>query len=79
LCLIMPDTSPRGDNVPNDDNYDMGQGAGFYINATNAPWDANYRMEEYVTQELPALVKAEYGIGGKGNCSLSGHSMGGHG
>lgn len=80
ICLIMPDTSPRGDSIPTDDAYDMGTGAGFYINATNAPWDANYRMEEYVTKELPALVEAEFGgAGSRGLRSISGHSMGGHG
>ena len=79
ICLIMPDTSPRGDSIPSDDAYDMGTGAGFYINATNAPWDANYRMEEYVTEELPALVEAEFGAGRQGLRSIAGHSMGGHG
>ena len=80
ICLVMPDTSPRGDDIPNDDAYDMGMGAGFYINATNAPWDVNYRMEEYVTKELPALVEAEFGgVGSQGLRSIAGHSMGGHG
>lgn len=80
ICLVVPDTSPRGDSIPNDDAYDMGMGAGFYINATNAPWDVNYRMEEYITQELPAIVEAEFGgVGSQGRRSLSGHSMGGHG
>ncbi|CAB9501292.1 Alcohol dehydrogenase class-3 [Seminavis robusta] len=79
ICMVMPDTSPRGDSIPSDDAYDLGTGAGFYINATNAPWDKNYRMEEYITTELPALVEAEWGVGVHGLRSLSGHSMGGHG
>ena len=77
--MVMPDTSPRGDNVPNDDSYDLGQGAGFYINATNAPWDKHYHMEDYVTKELPALIESEWGVGADGLKSLAGHSMGGHG
>lgn len=79
LALIIPDTSPRGDHVPDDpDRYDLGQGAGFYINATRAPWSQNYRMYDYVTRELPELVEATLPLV-PGLKSISGHSMGGHG
>lgn len=77
--MILPDTSPRGDNVPDDDNYDLGQGAGFYIDATEDPWRENFQMETYVTKELPELVEKEWGIGKDGVRSIFGHSMGGHG
>jgi S-formylglutathione hydrolase len=79
LILVMPDTSPRGDNVPDmPKRYDLGQGAGFYINATQAPWATHYQMYDYVTRELPALVEAHFpAIPGKR--AISGHSMGGHG
>ena len=79
IALIMPDTSPRGDNVPDDPNYDLGMGAGFYINATNPPWNEHYKMQDYVTRELPELVEAKWGVGKNGLKSISGHSMGGHG
>lgn len=75
----MPDTSPRGAGVPNDDNYDLGQGAGFYIDATNAPWNEHFKMESYISKELPALIEAEWGVGLNGMRSVCGHSMGGHG
>ena len=79
LALIMPDTSPRGDHVPDDAaRYDLGKGAGFYINATRPPWDRHYRMYDYVANELPALVEAELPLV-PGRRSISGHSMGGHG
>ena len=79
LALIMPDTSPRGDQVPDDAaRYDLGKGAGFYINATRPPWDRHYRMYDYVANELPALVEAELPLV-PGRRSISGHSMGGHG
>jgi S-formylglutathione hydrolase len=77
LIVVAPDTSPRGAAVADDPAYDLGQGAGFYLNATEAPWSANYRMEEYVVAELPDLIEAHFpttAIRG-----LSGHSMGGHG
>ena len=79
LILVMPDTSPRGDNVPDmPERYDLGQGAGFYVNATQAPWATHYQMYDYVTRELPALVEAHFpAIPGKR--AISGHSMGGHG
>jgi len=56
IAIIFPDTSPRGEGVPNDDAYDLGQGAGFYIDATQAPWDKHFKMWTYVATELPALV-----------------------
>jgi S-formylglutathione hydrolase len=78
LAIVCPDTSPRGTNFPGEhDDYDFGSGAGFYVNATQAPWSANYRMYDYVTRELPALVEADLPINGK--WGISGHSMGGHG
>lgn len=77
IALVMPDTSPRGDEVANDDGYDLGQGAGFYLNATEAPWAAHYRMYDYLRDELPALIRSEFSVGER--CAISGHSMGGHG
>lgn len=77
LILVAPDTSPRGDGVANDDAYDLGQGAGFYLNATQQPWAAHYRMEDYVVDELPALIEAHFPANDRR--SISGHSMGGHG
>jgi S-formylglutathione hydrolase len=78
LAILCPDTSPRGTSFPGEhDDYDFGSGAGFYVNATQAPWSANYRMYDYVTQELPALVGAALPVNGK--WGISGHSMGGHG
>lgn len=82
LILIAPDTSPRGDDVPNDPAYDLGQGAGFYVNATEAPWATHFRMEEYVVHELPevvAAVLAQQGVKTTGRQGIFGHSMGGHG
>lgn len=79
ISIILPDTSPRGNDVPDDDEYDLGQGAGFYVDATNAPWDKNYNMYTYVTKELPALVEERWGVGANGVRSIFGHSMGGHG
>ena len=78
LAIVCPDTSPRGTDFPGEhDDYDFGSGAGFYVNATQAPWSANYRMYDYVTRELPALVEARLPVNGK--WGISGHSMGGHG
>jgi S-formylglutathione hydrolase len=79
ICLVVPDTSPRGDVIPSDDAYDLGTGAGFYINATNSPWDTNYHMESYISVELPALVETKWGVGTANVRSICGHSMGGHG
>ncbi|MEJ2631395.1 MAG: S-formylglutathione hydrolase [Acidihalobacter sp.] len=79
LALVIPDTSPRGEDVPDEaERYDLGQGAGFYVNATQAPWSEHYQMYDYVTRELPALVEAELPLV-PGLKSISGHSMGGHG
>ena len=79
LALVMPDTSPRGAGVEGEeDAYDLGTGAGFYVDATAAPWATNYRMYSYVTKELPALVEREFRISADLR-SISGHSMGGHG
>ncbi|MEQ9945443.1 S-formylglutathione hydrolase [Pectobacterium aroidearum] len=77
LVLVMPDTSPRGDGVADDAGYDLGQGAGFYVNATQAPWSAHYRMYDYISSELPALIQQHFNVTSRQ--SISGHSMGGHG
>ena len=77
LVLVMPDTSPRGENVPNDESYDLGQGAGFYLNATQQPWAGHFRMYDYIRDELPALIADNFSISDK--ASIFGHSMGGHG
>ena len=77
IVLVAPDTSPRGEDVANDEAYDLGQGAGFYLNATQAPWAAHFRMEDYVVDELPRLVEANFPVSSAR--SISGHSMGGHG
>ncbi len=79
IALVMPDTSPRGSDVADaPERYDLGQGAGFYVNATQAPWSQHYRMYDYVTRELPILVEAELPLL-PGVKSITGHSMGGHG
>jgi S-formylglutathione hydrolase len=79
IALIMPDTSPRGDDVADEpERYDLGKGAGFYVNATQQPWDTHYQMYDYVTKELPGLVEKELPIL-PGVKSITGHSMGGHG
>jgi len=78
LIFVAPDTSPRGDDVPDAEGYDFGQGAGFYVDATEQPWAQHYRMWSYVTEELPALVAAEFPID-IGRQGITGHSMGGHG
>lgn len=79
LALIIPDTSPRGENVPDAaQRYDLGQGAGFYVNATRQPWSKHYHMYDYVTRELPALIEANFAVVPDLK-SVSGHSMGGHG
>ena len=78
IILVCPDTSPRGLNLPGeDDAYDFGSGAGFYIDATEEPWKNNYNMYTYITQELPEIVNANLPTNGK--ASIFGHSMGGHG
>lgn len=80
IAIVCPDTSPRGEGVPDDpeENYDFGLGAGFYVNATEAPWSAHYQMYDYVSSELPALVNQEFNVDGS-RTAISGHSMGGHG
>lgn len=79
LILIAPDTSPRGEGVPDDDDaYDFGKGAGFYVDATEAPWSANYRMRSYIEVELPARIAANFPAD-MSRQGITGHSMGGHG
>lgn len=77
IAIVAPDTSPRGDEVANDDGYDLGQGAGFYVNATQAPWDKHYQMYDYVVNELPELIESTFPV--TTQRAISGHSMGGHG
>lgn len=77
LALVMPDTSPRGEGVPDDPSYDLGQGAGFYLNATQTPWAQHYHMYDYITAELPAHLAAHYPLDDR--AGIAGHSMGGHG
>lgn len=77
VAIVAPDTSPRGESVADDPAYDLGQGAGFYVNATREPWAAHYRMYDYVTGELPALVEAHFPV--TESRGISGHSMGGFG
>jgi len=78
LIVIAPDTSPRGDDVPNDEAYDLGQGAGFYLNATQAPWSTHFHMYDYVVSELPGIIEANFPAD-MSRQAISGHSMGGHG
>jgi len=78
LIFVAPDTSPRGDDVPDVAEYDFGKGAGFYVDATEEPWSRNYRMWSYITEELPALVVGEFPVDGYRQ-GIMGHSMGGHG
>ena len=80
IAIVCPDTSPRGDKIPDDPDasYDLGLGAGFYLNATKKPWADNYNMYDYLIEELPALINMNFQINGN-KMSISGHSMGGHG
>lgn len=78
IALVFPDTSPRGAGIPDDDAFDLGQGAGFYVDATEAPWSANYNMWSYVTDELPRLLFRNFDLQ-EGAQAITGHSMGGHG
>ncbi|HKC03169.1 MAG TPA: S-formylglutathione hydrolase [Sphingomicrobium sp.] len=78
LIFIAPDTSPRGEGVPDVDEWDFGKGAGFYVDATQEPWSKHYRMWPYVTDELPELVAAEFPVD-MDRQAITGHSMGGHG
>ena len=78
LIFVAPDTSPRGDAVPDGEGYDFGKGAGFYVDSTEEPWAQHYRMWSYVTEELPAFVAAEFPVDMERQ-GMTGHSMGGHG
>jgi S-formylglutathione hydrolase len=80
IAIVCPDTSPRGEGVADDPDaaYDMGLGAGFYVNATQQPWAEHYQMYSYVVDELPALINAQFPVDGQ-RAAISGHSMGGHG
>ncbi|MDG1081969.1 MAG: S-formylglutathione hydrolase [Porticoccaceae bacterium] len=80
IAIVCPDTSPRGDGVADDPDgaYDMGLGAGFYVNATQQPWAEHYQMCSYILDELPQLINKEFPVDGE-RISISGHSMGGHG
>ena len=75
--LPIETIKPRGEQVANDDGYDLGQGAGFYLNATQPPWATHYRMYDYLRDELPALIQSQFNVSDR--CAISGHSMGGHG
>ena len=79
LALVIPDTSPRGENVPDaeDQAYDLGLGAGFYLNATKSPWSRHYQMYDYITKELPILIEQTFPV--TSQRAISGHSLGGHG
>jgi S-formylglutathione hydrolase len=77
IAIVAPDTSPRGIDVEDDEAYDLGQGAGFYVNATQAPWNSHYKMYDYVVNELPKLIEATFPV--TAQRSIAGHSMGGHG
>ncbi len=78
IIFVAPDTSPRGDDVPDDEAYDFGKGAGFYVDATQQPWARHFRMRTYIEQELPALVAANFPAD-MARQGITGHSMGGHG
>lgn len=78
VIFVAPDTSPRGDNVPDDEAYDFGQGAGFYVDATQEPWAKNFRMRSYIERELPALLAEHFPVD-MARQGITGHSMGGHG
>ncbi len=77
IAIVAPDTSPRGDGVADDEAYDLGQGAGFYLNASEPPWNRHYQMYDYVLNELPELIESTFPVSDKR--SIAGHSMGGHG
>ncbi|HEX8420730.1 MAG TPA: S-formylglutathione hydrolase, partial [Sphingomonas sp.] len=78
IIFVAPDTSPRGSGVPDDDSWDFGQGAGFYVDATEEPWRASFRMRSYVEDELPQLIAAGFPVD-LARQGITGHSMGGHG
>jgi S-formylglutathione hydrolase len=77
VAIVFPDTSPRGEGVANDEAYDLGQGAGFYLNATQEPWKPHFQMEDYIAKELRTLVQKNFAVSGPHG--VTGHSMGGHG
>ena len=79
MIFIAPDTSPRGDDVPDDDAYDFGKGAGFYVDATEEPWATHFRMRSYIEDELPGLILREFPMADMTRQGITGHSMGGHG
>ena len=78
VIFVAPDTSPRGEDVPDDEGYDFGKGAGFYVDATEEPWSRHFRMRSYIEQELPELIGAEFPAD-MARLGITGHSMGGHG
>ncbi len=78
IAVVFPDTSPRGDDVADDDAYDLGEGAGFYVNATQDPWQPHFQMWSYIAEELPALLAENFALD-MDRQAISGHSMGGHG
>jgi Predicted esterase len=78
MALVFPDTSPRGAGVADDDAYDLGQGAGFYVNATQDPWAQHFQMWSYITEELPTALFSRFALD-EGRQAITGHSMGGHG
>ncbi|OOY09180.1 S-formylglutathione hydrolase [Thioclava sp. F36-7] len=78
IALVFPDTSPRGEGVANHEDYDLGQGAGFYVNATQDPWAPHFRMWDYIAEELPNAIDAAFEIDPERQ-AITGHSMGGHG
>ena len=78
VAIVFPDTSPRGNNVPDDDDYDLGQGAGFYLNATEQPWENNFKMWDYITLDLTNIINRHFNVD-MARQSIMGHSMGGHG
>ena len=78
LMLVAPDTSPRGEDIPDGDGWDFGTGAGFYVDATQAPWSTHYNMYSYVVHELPELIAQEFSVR-RDRMGIFGHSMGGHG
>ena len=78
MAIVFPDTSPRGEDVADDDAYDLGKGAGFYVNATQEPWAPHFQMWDYITSELPKLIGAEFAVE-LDRQAITGHSIGGHG
>ena len=78
IALVFPDTSPRGETVANDEAYDLGQGAGFYVDATQSPWSPHFKMWSYLADELPTLIEDQFEVDMERQ-AITGHSMGGHG